>query len=168
MKLIFRLIWKIIGWKIVGDVPKDRKKYLIIVAPHTTNWDFIIGVLVRGIMGFNSKFLGKKSLFVGPLGWFFRAMGGYPVDRSKSTNLVDQVVEYYEKHDDFVLALAPEGTRKEVDKWKTGFYYIAHNAAVPIVRSKIDHSTKQVIFYDPFFTTGDIEVDLPKIKQVYS
>jgi len=157
-----------IGWKIIGDVPWHEKKYIIIVAPHTRNLDFIIGVMARGIVGFDSKFLGKKSLFKAPFGWFFKMMGGYPVDRSKSTNLVDQVVEIYNNHERFVLAIAPEGTRKNVNDWKTGFYHIAHNAQIPIVRAKIDWEKKEVTFYKPIMTTGKIEIDLPKIKEVYT
>lgn len=168
MKYIYKFVWWLIGWKIIGDVPWHEKKYIIIVAPHTRNLDFIIGVLVRGIIGFDSKFLGKKSLFKFPFGWFFRMMGGYPVDRSKSMNLVDQVVEIYNSHEKFVVAIAPEGTRKNVHEWKTGFYYIAHKAKIPIVRVKMDWNTKQVVFYDPIRTTGDINEDMPIIKEVYS
>jgi 1-acyl-sn-glycerol-3-phosphate acyltransferase len=156
------------GWKIIGSVPENEKKYIIIVAPHTTNWDFIIGVLVRGIVGFHSKFLGKKSLFRPPFGWLFKLLGGYPVDRSKSTNLVDQVVDIYNHHERFVVAIAPEGTRKNVSEWKTGFYYIAHKARIPIVRAKIDWNKKQVVFFEPFYVTGNIQIDMPKIKEVYA
>lgn len=168
MKLVYRFLWWLIGWKIIGDVPWQEKKYIIIVAPHTSNLDFMIGVLARGVVGFDSKFLGKKSLFRPPFGWFFKLMGGYPVDRSKSTNLVDQVVDLYNSHDRFVIALAPEGTRKNVADWKTGFYYIAHKAKIPIVRSKMDWKTKTVEFFEPFKTTGNIEKDLPLIKEVYT
>ena len=155
------------GWKLIGDVPHHEKKYIIIVAPHTTNLDFIIGVLVRGILGFNSKYLGKKSLFKAPFGWFFRMMGGYPVDRSRSTNLVDQVVEIFNNHEEFVIGLAPEGTRENVGEWKTGFYFIAQKANIPIVRCLFDWGNKQVVFFEPFWTTGNIERDMPRIKEVY-
>jgi len=167
VKYIFKFTFWILGWKIFGDVPKDQKKYIIITVPHTSNWDFIIGVMVRGIMGFKSKFLGKKSLFKAPYGWIFRWLGGYPVDRSQNTNLVDQVIDIYNSHDEFVIAIAPEGTRKNVSDWKTGFYHIAHGAGIPIVRSKIDMKKKIVQFFEPFWTTGDIRVDLPRIKEVY-
>jgi len=167
MKYIFKFIWWLIGWKIVGDVPWHEKKYLIIVAPHTSNWDFIIGILARAKVGFDSNFLGKKSLFKFPFGWFFKKMGGYPVDRSKSTNLVDQVVKIYKNHERFVVAIAPEGSRKNVNGWKTGFYYIAHKANIPIVRVKMDRIEKQVVFFEPFRTTGSIEKDMPEIKKVY-
>lgn len=168
MKSFFRFILSLLGWKIVGELPVHEKKYLIIVAPHTSNWDFLIGVLVRGAMGFDSKFLGKKSLFKKPYGWFFRLMGGYPVDRSKSTNLVDQVVNLYNEHERFVLSIAPEGTRQNVNEWKTGFYYIAYAARIPLVRARIDRGSKEVRFYKPFIVSGNIEKDLPKIKEVYS
>lgn len=168
MKFLYRFLWWLIGWKIIGDVPWQEKKYIIIVAPHTKNLDFIIGVLARGVVGFDSKFLGKKSLFRPPYGWFFKMMGGYPVDRSKRSNLVDQVVDLYNSHERFIIALAPEGTRKNVADWKTGFYYIAHKANIPIVRAKMDWKTKTVKFFEPFKTTGIIENDLPLIKEVYT
>jgi 1-acyl-sn-glycerol-3-phosphate acyltransferase len=117
VKYIYKFIFWVLGWKIVGDVPRDQKKYIIITVPHTSNWDFIIGVMVRGIMGFKSKFLGKKSLFKAPYGWLFRWLGGYPVDRSRSRNLVDQVIDIYNQHREFVIAVAPEGTRKT---WMNG------------------------------------------------
>lgn len=168
MKYIFKLIWWLMGWEVIGDVPRNEKKYIIIVAPHTASSDFIIGLVARGVMGFNSKYLGKQSLFKAPYGWFFRMTGGYPVDRSKSNNLVDQVVDFYNSHEEFVVSLAPEGTRKNVGKWKTGFYFIADKAKIPIVRCIMDRKRKQVRFFDPFWTTGDIEIDLPKIKEVYN
>lgn len=146
MKYIFKLIWMLMGWEIVGDVPRHEKKYIIIMAPHTSNLDLFIGLLVRGILGFNSKYLGKKSLFKYPFGWFFKMTGGYPVDRSKSNNLVDQVVEFYNNHEEFVIALAPEGTRKNDGEWKAGFYFIADRAKIPIVRCLFDWKKKRVVF----------------------
>lgn len=167
MSYLYKIIFWLLGWKIIGDVPRDQKKYIIITVPHTSNWDFIIGIMVRGILGFDSRFLGKKSLFQPPIGWLFRWLGGYPVDRSKSSKLVDQIVEIFNNHEEFVVAIAPEGTRKNVHEWKTGFYYIATRASIPIVRSKIDRAKKQVVFFEPFWPTGDIQVDLPKLKEVY-
>ncbi len=167
VRYIFKLIFKLAGWKIIGGVPADQKKYIIIAAPHTSNWDFIIGVMVRSIVGFKSKFLGKKSLFRVPYGWFFRWLGGYPVDRSQRTKLVDQVIEIFNQHAEFVIAIAPEGTRQNVNQWKTGFYYIAHGAGIPIVRAKIDIMQKEVRFFEPFWPTGDIDIDMPKIKEVF-
>jgi 1-acyl-sn-glycerol-3-phosphate acyltransferase len=167
MKYIFKFLWKFTGWKIVGDVPRNVKKYIIIVAPHSSNWDFIIGVLVRGVLGFDSKFLGKHSLFAPPFGWFFRMAGGYPVDRSQKTNLVDQVVELFDRHEEFIISLAPEGTRKNVSEWKTGFYYIAHKAKVPVVPVKMDRPNRQVIFFKPYYLKGGLEEDMKEIKKVF-
>lgn len=160
-------IWKTLGWKIAGDIPKDIKKYIIIAAPHTSNWDFIIGLCVRTILDFKASFLGKKSLFGWPFGWFFKWMGGYPVDRSKRNNIVDQVVEIFNSRNEFALALAPEGTRKNITEWKTGFYYIALGAKVPIVRTKIDIKNKQVTIFPPFWPTSNFENDMEVIKSVF-
>ena len=107
-------------------------------------------------------------MFKAPYGWFFRMLGGYPVDRSKTNNLVDQVVDIYDNHEEFVIAIAPEGTRKKVGEWKTGFYYIADKAKIPIVRCVFDKKRKRVEFFKLFWTTGNIMVDLPVIKEVYS
>ncbi len=167
MKKIFRFIFSIFGWRIIGDIPRDIKKYVIIAAPHTTNWDFIIGLMSRLSLGFKSKFLGKKSLFRKPLGWLFKWFGGVPVDRSQRENVVEQVVKIFNDHDEFVLALAPEGSRKNPGEWKTGFYFIAKGANVPIVRVKIDTRLKIVEFFKPFWPTGSIEKDLLALKEVY-
>ena len=167
MKFIIKYFWDLFGWKIIGEMPSDLKKYIIITAPHTSNWDFVIGLCVRNILGFKSYFLGKKSLFRWPLGWFFRKLGGYPVDRSQRNNLVDQVVEIFNSSNEFVIALAPEGTRKHVTEWKTGFYYISLKARVPIVRTKIDIKNKTVTVYSPFWPIGILETDMARIKDVY-
>jgi 1-acyl-sn-glycerol-3-phosphate acyltransferase len=167
LKKVFRFIFSSFGWRILGDVPRDIKKFIIIAAPHTTNWDFIIGLMSRLSLGFKSKFLGKKSLFRKPFGWLFRWLGGVPVDRSQRENVVDQVVKIFNDHEEFVLALAPEGSRKNRGEWKTGFYYIAKGANVPIVRVKIDMRLKSVEFFKPFWTTGSIENDLPVLQEVY-
>lgn len=167
MKNIYRFIFSLFGWHIVGDVPEDIKKFIIIAAPHTTNWDFIIGLMSRLSLGFNSKYLGKKSLFRRPFGWLFKSLGGVPVDRSQRENVVEQVVKIFNNHEEFILALAPEGSRKNRGEWKTGFYYIAEGANVPIVRVKIDTRLKIVEFFKPFWTTGSIENDLPTLKEVY-
>lgn len=167
MRIIFKLVFKILGWKIVGDVPRKIEKYIIIVAPHTSNWDFPIGVAVRSIMKFKSNFLGKKELFDSKLGWLFKKLGGFPVDRSKSTNMVDEVAAIIEREDHFVVAIAPEGTRKKTDKWKTGFYYIADKAGIPIVMSGIDYSRKTVYFAEPFYTCGDLTKDAMIMQEFF-
>jgi 1-acyl-sn-glycerol-3-phosphate acyltransferase len=163
-KIIFIKIW---GWKITSQPPPGLKKYVFIVAPHSTNLDFFVGVFSRGILGFNAGFLAKSNLFKPPLGWALRLMGGYPVVRSKRTRLVDQVAELYAKHDRFAIAIAPEGTRKKVIEWKTGFYYIALTANVPVLPVVFDWGKKEVTFASPFYPSGNLEEDLPKIKAVF-
>lgn len=145
------------GWKIIGDVPRHLNKYIIVVAPHSSNWDFIVGLAVRSILRFPSGFLAKEELFRPPFGWLFRKLGGQPVNRKRSENLVDQVTDVFRKEKEFVLAIAPEGTRKNVNKWKTGFYWIAVKAEIPIVMAGLDYHTRTVTFADPFFPKGDFE-----------
>jgi 1-acyl-sn-glycerol-3-phosphate acyltransferase len=156
------------GWKIIGEFPADEKKYIVAVAPHTSNWDFVIGVMARSIIRMQkAKFLGKDSLFRPPFGWLFRALGGYPVDRSKSHDVVQQVVDIFNSHEEFILALAPEGTRKKVDKLRTGFYYIAKGAHVPIVPVGFDFGHKQIVIGNPLMTTDNFDEDMKSLMDFY-
>lgn len=158
---------KIIGWKIEGGLPENERKFVIIVAPHTSNWDFLLGVIIRGAMGFRANFLGKDSLFKKPFGFFFRSLGGIPVNRNASQNMVEQVVEVARKRKSFILAIAPEGTRGKVKKWRTGFYYIALNAKMPIIMCQFDREYKVARFLRPFYPTGNSEKDLDYIKSQF-
>ncbi|MBS9774641.1 MAG: 1-acyl-sn-glycerol-3-phosphate acyltransferase [Tenacibaculum sp.] len=159
-KFIFN---KILGWKIVGNFPKDVKKYVIIGVPHTSWKDFPLALFVRSILKTEINFVAKKSLFKPPFGFIFKWLGGMPVDRSKSTNLVSAIVDMFKEKEVFHLAISPEGTRKSVEKWKTGFYYIAKGANVPIVVFGYDYSKKQIILSKPFYTTDDIKSDFTKL-----
>jgi 1-acyl-sn-glycerol-3-phosphate acyltransferase len=139
------------------------------VAPHTSNLDFFVGVLARAFIKEikDSKFLGKKELFQPPFGWIFRVLGGYPVDRSRKSNLVDAIVEIFDSKERFIIALAPEGTRKYVGKLKTGFYYIAQKANIPIVMVGFDYVKKEVIISQPFYTGKSIKTDMPLIMKFF-
>ncbi|ARV05604.1 acyltransferase [Polaribacter sp. SA4-10] len=160
MKRISRFIlFTILGWKLTQDFPKDVKKYIVVVAPHTSWIDFPIAILARLSSGIMINFIGKDSLFKGPFGFFFRALGGTPVDRSKSNNLVDAIVEIFNSKEEFRLGLSPEGTRKKVDEWKTGFYYIAKGANVPIVLATLDFENKEIRASRPYYITEDKEAD---------
>jgi len=150
---------KLMGWKLVNNFPKDLKKYVVIAAPHTSWQDFPIGILARNTSGVKINFIGKASLFKRPFGFFFKGLGGTPVDRSKSNNLVDAIVQLFDEKEQFRLALSPEGTRKKVDKWKTGFYHIAKGAKVPIVMATLDFGKKQVKVSEPYYTTDDKDKD---------
>lgn len=153
---------RLMGWKLRGEFP-DHKKMVIIVVPHTSWHDFYIGLLVRAISGVSINYVGKKELFTSPLGWFFRWTGGAPIDRGKSSNTVDAVVDIFNSRKEFRLTIAPEGTRKAVTTWKTGFYYIALGAKVPIVPVAFDFGNKEVRIAPPFYPSGSLEVDLPKL-----
>ncbi|QSX30069.1 lysophospholipid acyltransferase family protein [Shewanella cyperi] len=159
-------LMQLLGWRIAGELP-TLDKYIITVAPHTSNWDFIIGVIARGALGQKIHFLGKHQLFLPPWGWFFRAIGGSPVDRRKNNNLVDAVTSLFVENQNFKLALAPEGTRSPVSRWKTGFYHIACKAQVPIVTVGLDFSRKQIVIARPLEPSGDIQKDMNTILDFY-
>ena len=168
-----RLLWKIYlwltGWKIQTNFPYHIKKCVVIVAPHTSAWDFVIGLAVRSVLRLQHvKYLGKAELFKGRFGFFFRKLGGYPVDRFNNHNMVDQVVGLFNAHEQFVLALSPEGTRKKVDRLKTGFYHIAKKAGVPIIMVAFDFGKKAVYFAEPFYTSDDEAADFKKIISFYA
>lgn len=167
MRFIYRFFFfTIYKWKISGKLP-DLNKYVLIVAPHTSNVDFFIGLAARSILHLKASYLGKAELFRPPHGWIFKALGGYPVDRSKHTNLVDSVVEIFKREKEFRLALAPEGTRSEVKQWKSGFYHIAVKAKVPIVMVSFDYLDKTVYVNEPFFPGGKLDEDWKVIYDFY-
>jgi 1-acyl-sn-glycerol-3-phosphate acyltransferase len=151
-------------WTITGQIPPHLKKAVIIVAPHTSSADFFVGLAVRSVMHMtDARFLGKRELFRPPFGFIFRWLGGTPVDRFSKHNVVDQVVEKFQQNERFMIALSPEGTRKKVDKLRTGFYHIALKAQVPIVMAALDFANKQVVFAEPFMPTGHEDADFKRI-----
>ncbi|KOY52815.1 1-acyl-sn-glycerol-3-phosphate acyltransferase [Polaribacter dokdonensis] len=169
MKRIAKFIlFTILGWKLDGFFPKDIKKYVVIAAPHTSWVDFPIAILARISSGVMIHFIGKASLFNGPFGFFFRALGGTPVDRTKNNNLVDAIVAIFNSKEEFKLGLSPEGTRKKVTTWKTGFYYIAKGANVPIVMATLDFENKTIKISKPFFTTENKESDFLFLRAFYA
>ncbi|MEP0984950.1 1-acyl-sn-glycerol-3-phosphate acyltransferase [Ekhidna sp.] len=167
---ILRNLYKLFGWKVQGHKP-DVKKYVIIVAPHTSNWDFFVGWGARNVIGFYPNFLAKRELFKIPLvGWFLSSIGGVAVDRKnkrKSTQLVQQVVDLYKEREEFIMTITPEGTRSYSPKWKTGFYRIAVEAEVPIVKIGFDYATKTVYVDDPFYPSGDMDKEMEEIKDYF-
>ncbi|MBT8178228.1 MAG: acyltransferase [Eudoraea sp.] len=165
-KLASFIYFKLMGWKLIGSFP-DIPKCVVIVAPHTSWVDFIVGLLVRKIVGLEINFIGKKSLFKPPFGWLFRKLGGTPVDRQKNEDTVASVARIFEEQEEFRLALSPEGTRKKVAQWRTGFYYIAKSARVPIVMVAFDFGKKEVKISEPVYTTGDKQVDFNGYYKFY-
>ena len=169
MKLFAKfLLITILGWKIEGVFPKYLKKYVIIAAPHTHWQDFPLGILVKWIQQAPINYIGKASLFKPPFGFIFRWLGGTPVNRNESTNKVQAIVNVFNQNENFVLALSPEGTRKKIDEWKTGFYYIAKGANVPIVMATLDFGKKQVKIAEPYYLTDSMENDFKHFYQFYS
>lgn len=157
-----------LGWRVEGFNPRQLDKYIIIVIPHTSNWDFPLGLLVRSAWRLEEvKFLAKDSLFRPPFGRLFRWLGGYPVDRSRRNNYVDTVADIFRRHERFAITIAPEGTRSKVHRLRTGFYYIARKAEVPIVMAKFDFGKKVVTFSEPFRPTDDKEADFAFIRNFY-
>ena len=164
-KFLFQDVW---GWKIVETYPQSAVQSVVMVLHHTSNWDFPIGVFLRPLVNANIRFVGKDSLFKIPIfGTYMRWMGGYPVNRSKRTDFVQAVANIFKKETDFKLCFAVEGTREKVTTLKTGFYYVAHKAGVPIVPCKFDWGKKQIGFGQPFYTTGDYEKDLKQLLQYF-
>ncbi len=153
------IYFKLLGWTVVGDFPKHLDKFVVIVVPHTSWVDFFLGILIRKVWNEEINYVGKKSLFGPPFGWFFRWTGGAPVDRSQNNDTVSATAAIFKKRDKFRLTLAPEGTRKKVTSWKSGFYYIAKEAGVPIVLVAFDFGRKQVKVSEPHWPTGDKEAD---------
>ncbi|MDQ3050043.1 MAG: lysophospholipid acyltransferase family protein [Bacteroidota bacterium] len=165
--LLSRFFFWLIGWKVKGEVPKSLRQYVMIVAPHTSNWDFFIGIAARSILRIDTRYVAKKELFRFPFGWFFRKLGGYPVDRSKTTNFVDAVADLFNKNPDFAICLTPEGTRSYAPKWKSGFYYIALKAGLPIVMVGFNYARKEVAVEPPFMPSGDIDKDMEFMMNHY-
>lgn len=165
MKFLSRLIlFKIMGWKVINTFP-NLNKYVIIAAPHTSWQDFPIGILAKFAIPLKANYIGKASLFKPPFGFLFRWLGGAPIDRSKSNNKVQAIVDIFNKKDKFILAMSPEGTRQKVDKWRTGFYYIAKGAKVPIVMITLDFKHKQIKISKPYTLTDNMDEDF---KHFYS
>jgi len=156
-----------IGWRVEGEIP-NLSKFVLIAAPHTSNWDFVVGITAKLALGIGVVFLGKDTLFRFPLGMLMRRWGGVPVDRSVSRDVVSSIVGEFARRDRMVLALAPEGTRKHVARWRTGFYHIAHAARVPIVPVALNFGARAIQIGTPFRTTGDLERDLPELQQRFA
>ena len=161
------LFYRVLKWNISGNFKFLPKKCVIIVAPHTHWFDFFIGLMVRRILKFKINFIGKKELFAFPLNLFMKYMGGAPVNRNSKSNTVEQITKIYSTNKIFRLALSPEGTRKKVKKWKSGFYFIAKKAKVPVICVSLNYIEKVVNFSEPLEITEDFNKDLNKFKSFF-
>ncbi len=168
MRILSIIILKLIGWKVIGALPKGFHKFIMIEAPHTSNLDFIIGRLAFYKLGIKAKFLIKHESFKFPMGGILKAMGGIPVNRGKRNNMIDQVTDLFEKSDELAVIITPEGTRKYNANWKKGFYHIAKKANVPVICGFIDYGKKEggigpIIYPSP----GNFEKDFAVIENFY-
>ena len=166
-RLLGRAVLALGGWRIEGEFP-DRSKLVAIVAPHTSNWDFIVGISAVYALGLRVRFLGKHTLFHPPLGWLMRWFGGIPVNREAPQGLVPQAVEAIAKADAIFLAITPAGTRSSTRPWKSGFYHIAHAARVPILPVAFDGARRTIRLFPPVETRGDYASDIPGILALYA
>ncbi len=161
------LLLKVIGWRKAGVLPAEPK-YVMIAAPHTSNWDLPVMLMLAFVLRARVFWMGKDALFRRPFGTLFRWLGGIPVDRSKSNNAVEQAIQNFRDRESFALVVAPEGTRERAAHWKTGFYHIARGAGVPIVLGFLDYRSK-VGGIGPVITpSGSIEADMDTIRQFYA
>lgn len=165
-KGLSRFCLKLTGWKIVGQKPA-YSKYIVIAAPHTSNWDFIILVMAGFILRWDIHWMGKDSLFPWPVKRLMIWLGGIPIDRSKSNRVVDQMAAYFDSVDQLSVLIPPEGTRSRVEQWKTGFYHIARQANVPIILGFLNAGNKTAGFGPEFKPSGDIEADMLSIQAFY-
>jgi len=161
-----RFILKVLGWKIKGELP-DAKKYVMIAAPHTSNWDFFYGLLMNLYFKNQVYWMGKEQIFRFPFGGIMKWFGGLPVDRSRSNNLVQATIEQFNNREKLVVVIPPEGSRSKVDSWKSGFYHIAAGADVPILLGFLDYKKKHAGYGPLLSLSGDKEVDMLKLQEFY-
>lgn len=170
MKWILHFIGKLLltltGWKPGGKLP-DVPKFVLIAAPHTSNWDLPVMLMIGAYFGVWPKWIGKKELFGPPFGWFMKLLGGIPVDRSKHNNLVDAAAHTFKTRESLILAVPPEGSRKKMEYWKTGFYYIAEAAGVPVCLGFLDYGNKVGGFGPLLMPTGNIGKDFDILRNFY-
>lgn len=167
-RLVFMALTRLRGWRIEGEKPKD-KKYVLIAAPHTSNWDFPTMMAASFILGLDVHWIGKHTLFpTGPFGALMRWFGGIGIDRRKKHNTVEQMVTNFNERDELVVIITPEGTRSKVNHWKAGFYHIAVGAGVPIYMAYVDTNLNVVGMGPAFYPTGDYDKDILEIRAFYA
>ncbi len=160
------IVMKIVGWSIDGEQPVHNK-YILLAAPHTSNWDFPLIIMVALRLKLDVHWMGKDTLFRFPLKAIMTWLGGIPINRSQANNVVDQMVDQFNHRDSLIVLVPPEGTRSKVDRWRTGFYHIALQAKLPVVLGFVDAGTKKIGFGPEFYPTGNIDEDLAEMKIFY-
>ena len=168
VRALGRTALRLIGWRLEGEYPEHAARYVMIVAPHTSNWDVVVGMFAKFALGLHVRFLAKHTLFRWPLGVLLRWWGGFPIDRRATGGVVESAARAFRESEQFALTITPEGTRGKVDAWKSGFYRVAHAAGVPILPVAFDYSKRAVRFHPLFWPTGEYELDLPKLQACFS
>ena len=166
VRRLLLLMYRMRGWKALGEIPEPRR-FILIAAPHTSNWDFVNFLGLTADLGIRAHFMGKLSLFKWPIGGFMKQMGGVPVDRRGGTNVVQQMADEFARRTEFMLTVAPEGTRGKAAKWRTGFYQIALAAKVPLVVGFMDYGTRTGGLGPLIWPTGDFRADMLKVFETY-
>jgi len=167
MKTLSYKILRLFGWQLVGNYP-DLKKSIIVIAPHTSNWDFVLGKLYMNVIGVKNKVLVKKELFFFPLNIILKLIGSIPIDRhDKKNSIISQTVNLFNTKKEFCLVIAPEGTRKREEHWKKGYLFIANKAQVPVIISYIDYKLKELGIKEIIWNVDDIKASMRKITEVY-
>ncbi|MDH0337710.1 lysophospholipid acyltransferase family protein [Metapseudomonas otitidis] len=159
-------VFRLMGWRIEGQLP-PLDKFVVIGAHHTSNWDFVLFIAAKFILRLNARWFGKHSIFRWPFGALMRYWGGIPIRRHLKLNTVEQAIEVFAEHRQFILVLSPEGTRRKVERWKSGFYHIACGAGVPIVPAALDFQHRRIVIGAPFQPTGNEEADLRQLLAFY-
>lgn len=155
------------GWRMVGALP-DLPRAVLIAAPHSSWWDGVWGMLFKVALGVDIAFMGKRELFRGPLGWLLRQLGGFPIERQAAHGLVEQVAQRFDSAERFWIGIAPEGTRKPVARWRSGFWHIARSADVPIVPVAFDYPSRAIVVGAPFTPGPDLDADLAALRAFYA
>jgi len=167
LRVLSKIILKIIRWRVDGSLPVDQKKYVLIVAPHTSNWDFFLFVLTVSVLRLQPSVLIKDTIFIGPLGWFLRYCGAIPVNRRQAGSLVTYISGIYEEREEFVLIITPEGTRSPNANWKRGFHHVARAAEVPILVVYVDSAVRTIGIEGLMEPSEDVDGDIQKLKTFF-
>ena len=167
LRVLSKIILKIIRWRVDGSLPADQKKYVLIVAPHTSNWDFFLFVLTVSVLRLQPSVLIKDTIFIGPLGWFLRYCGAIPVNRRQAGSLVTYISGIYEEREKFVLIITPEGTRSPNANWKRGFHHVARAAEVPILVVYVDSALRTIGIEGLMDPSEDVDGDIQKLKAFF-
>ncbi|MFN8614016.1 MAG: 1-acyl-sn-glycerol-3-phosphate acyltransferase [Vulcanimicrobiota bacterium] len=166
---IYRLaliFMRALGWKFEGPQPV-QKKFVLLGAPHTSNWDFLLTLALIGHFRLPLRYMVKNQVFRWPWAGLLKSLGAIPIDRSRRVNVVESTIEALKTYDQIVIGILPEGTRKRTEYWKSGFYHIAHGAGVPVVLARVDAASKTLRLGESFLLSGDVEADMAKIADFY-